>query len=225
LGIAIIVVTIIIRIILYPLAKKSLQSQRALKKIQPEIKKVQKEFAKNKEQQTQEMMKLYKKHKVNPLSGCLPLIIQLPILIALYRVFINGFNGFESSQLYSFVASPGELNTTFLGVINLAEKNIMLALIAGAVQFVYTKLTIANSKKDDKKEDKEEKDDKKAGPFKDMGEIMNKQMLYFMPLLTVFIGISFPAGLPLYWIISTLFSVGQYYILDWEEKKKEAKKA
>ena len=84
------------------------------------------------------------------------------------------------------------------------------------MQFAYSKITIGNTLK---KKEEEKKDKEKKGP--DMSDIMNKQLLYFMPLLTVFIGISFPAGLPLYWIVSTLVSIGQYYILELEEKRKE----
>jgi len=214
LGLAIILITIVIRVVLYPLAKKSLKSQIAMKKIQPEVKELQEKHKDDKEKQTKEMMELYKKHGVNPFSGCLPLLIQLPILIALYRVFINGIEKVEPERLYTWVADPGKLHTMFLGVIDLAQKNIGLALIAGAVQFVQTKLTLASSLKSNPKPKK-----KKEGM--DMAEIMNKQFLYFLPAMTVFIGISFPSALPLYWIISTLFSIGQYYVLQWEEKKQE----
>jgi len=123
LGIAIILLTILIRFILYPLSKKAIQSQKAISFLQPKIKEIQKKY-KNKEEQAKVMMELYKKHKVNPMAGCLPILIQLPILIALYRVFFSGLNMETLNILYGFIQRPDSLNLMFLGLINLSQKNI-----------------------------------------------------------------------------------------------------
>ena len=123
LGIAIIALTILIRFILYPLSKKAIQSQKAISQLQPKIKEIQKKY-KNKEEQAKAMMELYKKHKVNPMSGCLPILVQLPLLIALYRVFFNGLNPESLNLLYDFVSRPDSLNVVFLGLIDLSQRSI-----------------------------------------------------------------------------------------------------
>ena len=110
LGISIILLTLLIRFVLYPLNNLSIRSQKALQDIQPKIKQVQKEFANNKEQQAKELLKLYKEHKVNPFSSCLPLLIQLPFLIALFSVFKPGITATAFADLYSFVGRPETIN-------------------------------------------------------------------------------------------------------------------
>jgi len=100
LGISIILLTLLIRFVLYPLNNLSIRSQKALQDIQPKIKQVQKEFANNKEQQAKELLKLYKEHKVNPFSSCLPLLIQLPFLIALFSVFKTGITDTAFADLF-----------------------------------------------------------------------------------------------------------------------------
>jgi len=199
LGIAIIVLTIIIRLILYPLSKKAIQSQKAISKLQPKIKEIQKKH-KNKEEQAKAMMELYKKYKVNPMAGCLPILIQLPILIALYRVFFNGLNPEALNTLYSFISNPESLNVMFLGLIDLSQRSILLAVMAGLFQFIQTKMIMPNNLNTKSK----------SGEL-DFSSMMSKQMLYFMPLITVFIAWSLPAALPLYWVVITLFGIVQQY--------------
>jgi YidC/Oxa1 family membrane protein insertase len=117
-GIAVIVLTVLIKFLFYPLGVKSIRSQKALSGIQPKLKEIQEKYKNDKEQQTKEMMALYKREKINPFSGCLPILIQLPVLIALYRVFWRGLEvGQASSFLYKFVPPLGSINTSFLGII------------------------------------------------------------------------------------------------------------
>lgn len=199
LGVAIVILTVIIRFILYPLSKKAIQSQKALNELQPKIKEIQKRH-KNKEEAAKAMMDLYKTHKVNPMAGCLPILIQLPLLIALYRVFFNGLNPESLNDLYSFIQAPEALNVMFLGLVNLSERSIFLAFLAGGLQFVHSKMVMPQIKPNKKKSD-----------MPDFATIMSKQMLYMMPLLTVFIAWSLPSALPLYWIVITLFGIIQQY--------------
>jgi len=196
-GIAIILLTLIIRLILSPLSVKTLKSQKALTELQPKIKEVQEKFKNDAQKQTQEVMELYRRHKVNPFSGCFPLLIQLPILIALYRVSVAGFEESSLSVLYSFIKNPDFLNSTSLGFIDLAKKNILLSVVAGAAQFWQTKMSSSFSKNSILPKDQ------KNNPL----SAINQQMLYFLPIITIIISMSFPAGLPLYWIATTLFSV------------------
>jgi len=245
-GLAIIALTLLVRLILYPIAKKSLEHQKALKKIQPKIKELQKKHKDDKEKLTAEMMALYKEHDFNPASGCLPLIVQFIILIALYRVFISGIH-LDASQLYSWVPHPANFNTSFLGLFDLGQKSaevnlgkllkldsggfslinaggLVLALMAGTAQFIQTKMTIAVQAKkkggetNDSQPTTNDKSSETDSAMPDMAEMMNKQMLYFFPLLTVYIGLSFPAGLALYWTVSTVLLIGQQYILDRSDK-------
>ncbi|OHB23551.1 MAG: hypothetical protein A3I22_02125 [Parcubacteria group bacterium RIFCSPLOWO2_02_FULL_40_12] len=196
-GAAIILLTLIIRLFLSPLSIKTFRSQKALSELQPKVKEIQSKFKNDSQQQTKQIMDLYRQHNVNPFSGCLPLIIQLPILIALYKVSIAGFGGDSLSVLYSFIEHPVSLNLISLGFIDLAKRSIPLALIAGVGQFLQTKLSLSSSKNQILQKDQ------KANPLTSM----NQQMLYFLPVITIIVSMSFPAGLPLYWIATTIFSI------------------
>lgn len=198
-GIAIIILTVIIRLILYLPSVKAIKSQRAMSGLQPKMREVQKLYKDDKEKQAQAIMELYRKEKVSPFSGCLPTIIQLPFLIALYRVFWKGFKPEELNNLYSFILNPGQINPVFLGIINLASPNIILAIFAGILQFIQTKMVTPKSPKKDAKSD--------------FSQMMQTQMVYFFPVVTVLILLKLPAALGLYWIVSSLFSIVQQYVI------------
>jgi YidC/Oxa1 family membrane protein insertase len=199
LGVAIILLTVTVRFFLYPISKKQIESQKKLQDLQPEIKKIQDKYKGDKEKQGRALMDFYKEKKVNPASGCLPLIVQIVFFIALYRAFIAGINfNTTCSDLYSFISCPSSINVSFFRIIDLAKPNTILAIIAAVGQFVQTKMIMTKSAAPAKKED--------------FSSIMNQQMLYLGPLLTLFIGIKFPAGLALYWVINTLFAIIQQYL-------------
>lgn len=198
-GIAIIILTLIVKIILFPLTKKSIKSQRELQILQPKIKEIQEKYKKDKQQMTQEMLKMYKKHKVNPLGGCLPILIQLPILLALYQVFRKGFESSSLDFLYSFISNPGIINPFFLNIVNLAETSLILAIIAAIAQYFQGYFMQAKMKL------LPVQDGNKA----DFAQIMQKQMLYMMPIMILVFSLSLPSALPLYWIVNTLFTLGQ----------------
>jgi len=199
LGVAIVVLTLLIRFILYPVAKKQIESQKRIQDLQPEIKKIQEKYKKDREQQGRVLMEFYREKKVNPASGCLPLVIQIVFFIALYQAFIAGINFSEGCKdLYQSVSCPEKIDATFFGILDLAKPSIVLAAIAAASQFIQTKMMMT----------------KNAKPAKDdFAGIMSKQMLYLNPLLTLFIGARFPAGLAVYWIVNTVFSIGQQYMI------------
>lgn len=209
-GIAIILATILLKAVLIPLSKKQIQSQKKMQDVQPKLKLIQEKYKNDKERQTKEVMKFYKENKVNPFSGCLPIIIQLIFLIAIYRVIINISDAglvSNAGDLYSFVKNPGEINKTFLGVVNLLKPSIPLAVLAALAQFWQTKMMMAKNK-EEKALIADKNVDKKVGE-PDFSEIMSKQMMILGPILTLFIGIKFAAGLAIYWLVSTLFSVFQ----------------
>ena len=197
LGLAIIALTILTRLILFPSFQKSLKSQKELQKLQPKLSELKNKFPNDKEAQTKATMELYKEHKINPFSSCLPLLLQLPILIALYRVFFAGLKGQLTGELYSFVANPGTINTGFFGLMDLTRSSYVFGILAGALQFIQSKMLTPKSLAGDK-----------------TTAMMNAQMVYFMPLITIVIAVRLPAGLALYWIVTTLFAIGQqYYIM------------
>ena len=210
LGLAIIVLTILIKLALFPLSLKSIKSQKLMQDLQPKLEELKEKYKGQKEKLAQETMALYKQQKINPLSSCLPLLIQLPFLIAVYRVFMVGLKSEENfSLLYSFVQNPGTLNHMFLGFMDLSVPFIPLALVTAAVQFWQTKMLM-------------HKKQPKVKTAKDEGmmAMMNKQMLYFMPVMTFIIGVKFPSGLVLYWLVVTLLTgLQQVYFLKKKEKQ------
>lgn len=199
LGVAIVLLTIIVRFLLYPISKKQIESQKKLQDLQPEIKKLQDKYKGDKEKQGRALMEFYKEKKVNPASGCLPLVVQIVFFIALYRAFIAGIN-FNSAcnDLYAFVSCPSSINVNFFGILNLAKPNVVLAVVAAVGQFIQTKMMMTKNPTPARKDD--------------FSSIMNQQMLYLGPLLTLFIGMKFPAGLALYWVVNTLFAIVQQYL-------------
>ncbi|TAK95983.1 YidC/Oxa1 family membrane protein insertase [Patescibacteria group bacterium] len=215
-GVAIIVTTLLIKFALYPLSQKQIESQKKLQEMQPKIKELQTKHKDNKEQQSKALMEFYKTHKTNPLSGCLPLVVQLFFLVAIYRVLLNiSTNEFvvDQSALYSFVANPGTINGTLFGFIELSKPFWPFAVLAAAAQFVQTKMLMA--KKDSEKSAETKKKDEEP----DFGKIMSTQMMYLGPALTFFIGIKFYAGLSLYWVVSTVFAIAQQSMIQKKSTK------
>ena len=211
-GVAIILVTLVLKFILIPLSRKQIESQKKMQEMQPKIKEIQEKHKNDKEKQSRALMEFYKINKTNPFSGCLPTIFQLIFLIAIYQVLFNISNAgllVDPKELYSFIPDPGQINQYFLGIIdlsktiNLSQLNfkvipqLILIVLAALAQYVQIKMITP----------KATKQNNKATP--DISQIMSKQMMYLGPLLTLFIGIKFPAGLALYWLVSTVFAIIQ----------------
>ncbi|MDP2640977.1 MAG: YidC/Oxa1 family membrane protein insertase [Candidatus Yanofskybacteria bacterium] len=198
LGIAIIVLTIGIRILFYPLADKAARSQLALAELQPKMKEVKEKFKDDRQKQAQAIMELYKKEGVNPFAGVLPLLIQLPVLIAVYRLFWNGLGTGEiTGKLYPFIANPGVIEPTLLGILDLSQGSLVLAGIAGVLQFVQSKQMAPSLK-----------GEKKAGAL-DFADMMRKQTLFVFPLIIAYIVVMFPSAIGLYLITTLVFSIWQ----------------
>jgi YidC/Oxa1 family membrane protein insertase len=215
-GLAIILVTILLKFLLVPLSKKQIQAQKKMQELQPKIKVIQEKHKNDKEKQSRALMDFYKENKTNPFSGCLPTIFQLVFLIAIYRVLFDISSAglaVNKNELYSFVANPGHVGQYFLGIIDLAHPvslshltvasvlQLVLVVLAAAAQYFQTKMlmpVMAPAKKTDNP---------------DVSQMMTKQMLYLGPLLTLFIGIRFPSGLALYWLVSTAFTIVQQKLL------------
>ncbi len=201
-GVVIFILTLVIKLILHPLTKKSVKAQQSMAELQPKMQEVKTKYKDDQQKQAQEMMKLYKEHKVNPVGSCLPILIQIPIFITLYYVLRTGLTGGGLDLLYSFVPNPGSIDPIAFGFIDMSKPNIVLAILAGGAQFLQGRFTIR--KQPPKAAGAGAKDE-------NMMAMMNKQMLYVMPILTVFIGLSLPSGLALYWFLSALFMALQQW--------------
>lgn len=204
LGVAIILLTVIIKLILWPLSKKSIKSQKSLQELQPKIDELKLKYKDKQQEMGRALMDLYKEHKVNPFSSCLPLLLQLPFFIAVYRVFRDGLDQ-HLDLVYSFVYRPEIINSMFLGFLDLSKPNVYLAIMAGLAQFWQAKMMMAKKNKNTTLVPNSKNES--------MTAIMNKQMLYFMPAITIFIGITLPGGLTLYWLVLTLLTVLQQSLM------------
>lgn len=198
---AVIVLTILVKIILFPLAKKAYKAQIAQKKLAPELEKIRKEFP-DKQVQAQKTMELYKQTGSNPFSGCLPILIQLPIIIGIYQVFFKGIEA-QLPLLYSGMSAPMQVIYQFLGM-NLQVKSIILAVLAGLTQYIQIHLSPAM---------------KQSGPVDQsdnqavMMASMNSSMKYTMPIVMVVIGMTLPGALALYFVVTNIVTIIQEYIM------------
>lgn len=196
LGIAIVVLTILIRFILLPLFYKSAKDQAIMQRLAPKIKEIQKNHKDDREKQTKALLDLYREHKVNPFSQFLIILIQLPVLIALYWVFLEGIKEIKPEILYSFISLPDSLSHYFLGIVDLGKSNWPIVILAALAQYFQGKLALPKNVGNDKKE--------LTAP-----EIMGKQMVFIGPVLTIaFLGY-LPSAVGLYWLTTSIFSVIQ----------------
>ena len=199
-GIAVIALTLLIRIALYPVTAYGVKAQKAMADLQPKIEEIKERFKHDKTEQGRATMALYKQEGVNPFAGIFPLLIQLPIFIALFQLFGKELDAERFEMLYSFVPNPGMIDPTFFGILNLGEASFVVALLAGVFQFIQSKqAALPRSKKKSKKD----------GP--DFASMMQTQMIYVFPLFTVFIVARFPSALGVYWIVTSLFTIGQHW--------------
>lgn len=186
-GLSIIVFTIFVKVLLLPLTIKQTKSTKAMQDIQPKIKEIQETYKNKPEKQQQELMKVYQEAKINPLAGCLPLLIQMPILIGLFTVLRQPVTyGVFQDQATLATAAEG-----FLWIKNLTQPDIILAVLSGATTFLMQMIMMP----------------------KDQQQGSMKIMTYFMSGMMLFWGFTFPAGLTLYWTVGNLFSIAQHYLV------------
>ena len=210
-GFAIILVTIIVKLILSPLTRKSIRSQILMKRMEPEILQIKKDFP-NKEEQAKKTFELYKKYGTNPFSGCLVVLLQLPIIFALYYVFLNGLS-IKESLLYSFVQIPVVMHTNFLGLIEMGSKSIFLGVFAGITQFIQGYLS--SPVKPKKVEIVKEKDlNNQPKAFQEqLSDSMQMNVKYILPIFVGFIAWKISAAVALYWIVSNIFTIVQEWYI------------
>ncbi len=206
-GLAVIILTILVKLILFPFSQKAIKNQAAMSIMAPELDKIKKSGA-SKEEQARLTFELYKTHKTNPFSSLFLILIQIPIIFALYYVFFKGIN-FESGMLYSFIHVPQKINMIFLGVIDLAGKSLPLAILAGVSQYFQAHFM-----------PKPKPVTNPTGSFgESLAKSMQMQMKYILPLLITWIAYSISGAVALYWIASNIFAVGQQIYVNKTEKK------
>jgi YidC/Oxa1 family membrane protein insertase len=215
LGLSIIILTIIIRTLLLLPNQKALRSQKKLQELQPKIASLKEKHGNDKEKIALETMSLYKEHKVNPFGSCLPILIQLPILIALFYVIQTGLDVSNQYLLYGPLQNFDItiINTNFLGILELTKINfIALPIIVGALQYLQMRMSLARKKK---------KADQK--PASSEMDIANRTMTVTMPLMIAVFTASVPAGVGLYWAFSTIYGIGQQYVINNQGSSQETK--
>jgi YidC/Oxa1 family membrane protein insertase len=205
LGIAIILTTLLIRFVLYPLFHIGAKQQMLMQRIQPKVKKIQEMHKDDMQKQSQALMDLYKEHGVNPFSSIILLIVQIPIMLAFYWVVRSGFGAAQFSNLYAFIPKPEVINSLFLGLVDLTKPNIVLILLAAVAQYFQARLAIYRAP---------------AGTAPSPAEKMARQMSFIAPLMTILIFYNLPSAIGLYWLVSSLFSVVQQYFINKHLQKK-----
>jgi YidC/Oxa1 family membrane protein insertase len=198
-GLAVIILTIIVRLIIFPFSHKATVTQVKMKQLEPEIKDIKDKFKKDNQEQAKRIMELYKRHGVSPFSGFLILLIQIPIIFALYKVFIAGAN-FDINKLYYFIHLPDLINTKFLGLIDMTQKSYFLAALAAISQYFQISLSIPKTPKNNQP--------KQNPSFSDqLVKSMGFQMKFLMPLVVFYIGLKFSSAVALYWTTMNVFAI------------------
>ncbi|HXH85322.1 MAG TPA: membrane protein insertase YidC, partial [Nitrospira sp.] len=190
-GIAIILVTILQKIAFHPLTKKSMKSMQAMQAIQPKVQAIQERYKNNPQKKQEETMALYRKHGVNPMGGCLPMLAQIPIFIALYNALSSSVEMWQAHFLWiRDLTQPDSLFTFTLWGGHAVSANL-LALLMGVSMFVQQKMSPTTG------------DPRQA-----------RMMLWTMPIIFTFMFWSFPSGLVLYWLVNNILQIGQQWLIN-----------
>ena len=173
-----------------------------MQRIQPHVKKIQVDHKENKEKQAQALLALYREHRINPFSSFFLLLVQIPVLIALYKVFLGGLSPDTFRDLYSFVAAPGDINHISLGLINLSEPDTIIVGLAVIAQYFQAKWSMA-----------QQSSTGKGDPAQDMAARMGRQMVIIGPLITLLFLMRLPSAVGIYWLTTSVFSIIQQKII------------
>jgi YidC/Oxa1 family membrane protein insertase len=194
-GLAIIILTLFIKLVTFPLNNKQMESARKMQKLQPELKKIQQKYKDDKEKQNKAVSEFMQENKMNPLAGCMPLLVQFPVLIAIFRL-LSDATGFGVTEIPDFSAYliPG---VQLWGNLLIADPYYIFPIMSGVTTFISQKQTMTDPNQ--------------------------KMLLYMMPVMITFLSFSFPAGLVLYWTTNNLFSMGQHSLMTYLGKRKAEK--
>ena len=201
-GLVIVLFTIIIKFVLFPLSIKATKSQMEMKSIEKDLKEIKEKYKDNKEEQTRKTVELYREKNINPFAGIFVLLLQLPIVIALYQVFLkSGLPSIKTDILYKFVSVPSVIDMNFLNIINVSEKSIFLGFIAAVSTYFQIKYSTLENPSD--------KNNTKQTNEPDFAKMMQVQMKYGFPVIVFFISWSISSAISIYWITSNLFTIIQ----------------
>ncbi len=212
-GVAVIIFTIIVRLILFPLSKKAIVTQVRMKELEPELNKIKQTLKDDRQAQALKTMALYKEKGVSPFSSFLVLLIQLPIIYALYSIFIHsGLPIINTNLLYAGFLANHIPNMHFLGLIDIGMRSVTLAVIAAIAQFLQLHFSLASVP---------------ATPTKpgqvpsqmDMAQSMTRNMKYVFPVIVFLISYNISAVVALYWTVSSIFTLGQELVVRRHLKK------
>lgn len=208
-GLAIIAAVVVVKTILLPLSIKAAKTQRIMKEIDPKLREIKEQHKDNREEQAKAMMAVYKEAGLNPFSSIFLILLQIPIVIALYFAVVRGggvpLPDINVDLLYSFVTAPATVTMNFLGVFDITERSLVLAAAAGISQFIQMWLTLPAPKP---------KEEGAAPNFKDdFARTMHLQMRYVMPLIIFGVGYSISASIALYFLVSSVIAILQEYVV------------
>ncbi len=216
-GIAVIILTLAVKVILIPLSRQAIRTQTAMRAIAPEMEELKKKHKDNQEEQARAMFALYKERNIRPFSTFFLVLLQLPILFGLYWVFWKGgLPAINTEILYSFVPAPPFVDMSFLGFIDMGERSLLLALLTGVTQYIYTRLSMGPRQPKPHTEE--------VSFSADMARSFDLQARYVLPVLFTAISYSLSAALPLYWATSNIFMIGQELLMS-RGRTKEAQKS
>lgn len=202
-GVATVILTCIVKFILFPLSKKATKTQMVMKEIEPEMAKIREKFSSNREELARQTLEFYRKNNLNPFASFFLVLIQLPIILALAFVFYQGgLPAIHSELLYSFVKVPSLINTNFLGLFDITKTNFWLSVLTGLAQFVQIRLSVPAHIP-------APEGSKPAGFSDDLARSMNVQMRYVMPIFMFIVCLKLSAAIALYWITGSLFTIAQ----------------
>jgi len=210
-GVAIIVLTVLIRTALVPLTLPTLKSQQKMKALKPEIDALKKKHKNDSKKLQEAQMELFKQHNINPIAGCIPYLAQFVVLIGLYNVLRNFVTTATSSGL--------SVNTAFLMFdLSKPDHSLVIPIIAALSQLVLSLMILPGAEKHDlipnnSQVKKIQKANEKETDAQEMAESMQKQMVFMMPIMTGIFAYQFPAGLGIYWIATTIFSIVQQWFV------------
>ena len=216
-GIAIILLTIIVRLVLFPIAQKAIKNQVKMRRVEPELAALRKKYKKDKPKLAQETMALYKQHGIKFTANLKLLLIQLPVILGLYFVFAqSGLPEIKPDTLYPFVPEPDRIKIEFLGLINLIEPSILLAALAGITQHLFTRFSFPPSIA-------EQENSGELSLQDEMQKRMRFMFMYPMPIMIAVFAYIFSGAVALYWVTSNIFSIGQELLVKRRFEKEEAR--
>lgn len=206
-GIAIIVLTILVKFVLFPLSRQAVRTQIAMREIAPDIEKIKEKYSDKQDEQARAIFALYRERGIRPFSSFFLILVQFPILFGLYWVFWHGgLPSVDPSILYSFVPTPENVNMEFLGLVDMKERSLVLGVFAGLTQLIYARLSMGPRNK------------MATSPVEqsfsnDMARSFDLQARYILPIIVAGIAYTVAAAVPLYWTTSNLFMIAQEFVM------------